>query len=458
MAQNDIDTIKQFDETLTWMLETSRNKTGRVEWLNALLVLSFRALYCKAEKRRSYWPTRVERDTNSGIWRFIANFYATIEPVGHPLAAQTLVGMAFGVGDETANAWLPYLEQFDLRGDQHGLRLFGRWLSDQFDDIEAWNRAGGNMMVTPPELSRVLLELADGAPGKTILNPACGVGGLLVAAAELFSPPGEMGASLSAFDRNGNLSAIAQLRMHLLDISVEGWVTETSKRLWHAEPAPADVIVSVPPAGALYNRAEFSLAERWRSFPALLQAELVIAMMTLDRMSASGRAALLVPKGFLFRGGDFARLRRIMIDEGTVSAVITLPAGLLAPITHIETAILVLANQERPDAPIVMADAREIGLRKRRRVTLTSHDVETIVKAVRQGSSDSAKVIIRSITNKEVEEAGFDLQPGRYLNSRTPDDRRTLDERYSVLRDMDSEYRSLAATADALIDELMSDE
>lgn len=458
MPQKDIELINQFDRTLAWMLETSKNKSGRVEWLSALLVMAFRVLHCRTERRKSCWPTRLERDANTGIWEFIANFYATTEPVGHPLAVQTLIGMAFGVGDETVNAWLPYLEQLDLREDRHRQRLFGRWLSDQFDDIEAWNRAGGNTMVTPPELSRVLLELADGAPGKSVLNPACGVGGLLVAAKELFSRPKDMGASLSAFDRNGNLSAIAQLRMHLLDISVEGWVTETDKRLWRAEPAPADVIVSVPPAGALYNRAEFGLAERWRSFPALLQAELVIAMMALDRMTASGRAALLVPKGFLFRGGDFARLRRIMIDEGSVLAVITLPAGLLAPITHIETAILVLANQGRTSAPIVMADAREIGLRKRRRVTLTPYDVETIVNAIRYGKSENDKVIIHAVSNKEIQSAEFNLEPSRYINKVTPDDGLALDERRSLLRDMDSEYRSLAAAADVLIDELMKHE
>jgi len=76
----------------------------------------------------------------------------------------------------------------------------------------------------------------------------------------------------------------------------------------------------------------------------------------LTQLRSEGRAVLVVPEGFLFRGGPERKLRRMLVEQHTVEAVISLPAGVFLPYTGIKASVLLL-RRGGPTKNIRMVDA-----------------------------------------------------------------------------------------------------
>src|SRR5204863_15227 len=98
-----------------------------------------------------------------------------------------------------------------------------------------------------------------------------------------------------------------------------------------------DVVLANPPIGTRTSR------ENWRykhfAFPTNESAGLFI-QHALSQLKPQGRAIVAVPDGFLFRSGPERELRRYLIEQGQVEAVIGLPPGAFAPYTSVKGSLL----------------------------------------------------------------------------------------------------------------------
>lgn len=200
---------------------------------------------------------------------------------------------------------------------------------------------------TPTSVSRLLALLAQPQPGHRICDPTCGSAGLLLEAA---AAVGSSNVSLYGQELNQSTYALA-----LMNMFIHGF---DSARIERGDSLRApllvendrllrfDVVVANPPFsldkwGA--DEAEHDRFNRfWRGVPPKSKGDYAfISHMVEVAKPQTGRIAVVVPHGVLFRGGAEGRIRQKLIEENLLDAVIGLP-GNLFPTTSIPVAILVL--------------------------------------------------------------------------------------------------------------------
>ncbi|MBK7170930.1 MAG: type I restriction-modification system subunit M [Gammaproteobacteria bacterium] len=228
----------------------------------------------------------------------------------------------------------------DVIGDTY-IYLIERFASD------AGKKAGE--FYTPKQVSKLLAQLATPKPGDRICDPTCGAGGLLIEAAALVEAQGSRDFALFGQEVNGSTWALARMNMflHGKDAArIEWGDTLNSPALVEADRLMRfNVVVANPPFRLDKWGASEAQADRynrfWRGLPPKSKGDYAfVTHMIETALPQEGRVAVVVPHGVLFRGGAEGRIRRALIEENLLDAVIGLP-GNLFPTTSIPVAILV---------------------------------------------------------------------------------------------------------------------
>ncbi len=228
----------------------------------------------------------------------------------------------------------------DVIGDTY-IYLIERFASD------AGKKAGE--FYTPKQVSKLLAQLAAPMPGDRICDPTCGAGGLLIEAAQLVVQQGSCNFALFGQEVNGSTWALARMNMflHGKDAArIEWGDTLNSPALVEADRLMRfNVVVANPPFSLDKWGGKELEADRynrfWRGLPPKSKGDYAfITHMIETALPQEGRVAVVVPHGVLFRGGAEGRIRRALIEENLLDAVIGLP-GNLFPTTSIPVAILV---------------------------------------------------------------------------------------------------------------------
>jgi type I restriction enzyme M protein len=244
------------------------------------------------------------------------------------------------LGDFTKLDLRPSRVSEDVIGNTY-IYLIERFASD------AGKKAGE--FYTPKQVSRLLAQLAAPQPGDRICDPTCGSGGLLIEAAALVESQGSRDFALYGQEVNGSTWALARMNMflHGKDAArIEWGDTINSPALVEADRLMRfNVVVANPPfsldkwGGSEVEADRYS--RFWRGMPPKSKGDYAfITHMIETALPQEGRVAVVVPHGVLFRGGAEGRIRRALIEENLLDAVIGLP-GNLFPTTSIPVAILV---------------------------------------------------------------------------------------------------------------------
>ena len=196
----------------------------------------------------------------------------------------------------------------------------------------------GGEFYTPQEVSELLAEITT--VGKTEVNkvydPACGSGSLLLKFAKVL---GKENVRLGFFGQEINLTTynLCRINMFLHDINYNNFDvahgdTLTDPKHWDDEPF--DAIVSNPPYSIRWEGdANPLLINDPRFSPAGIlapksKADLAFTMHMLSWLSTSGTAAIVEFPGVLYRGGAEGKIRKYLVDNNYVDAVIQLPPDL----------------------------------------------------------------------------------------------------------------------------------
>lgn len=247
----------------------------------------------------------------------------------------------------------------DIIGECY-IYLISRFASD------AGKKAGE--FYTPAAVSRLLAKLAAPKPGNTICDPACGSGSLLIRAAE---EVGSDNFALFGQEVNGATWALARMNMflHSKDAARIEWCdTLNSPTLIEGDHLMRfDVVVANPPFSLDKWGAENATSDQynrfWRGVPPKSKGDYgFLTHMIEIAKRQSGRVAVIVPHGVLFRGGAEGTIRKALIEENLLDAVVGLPANLFTT-TGIPVAILIFdrsreqggANEARKDVLFIDA-------------------------------------------------------------------------------------------------------
>jgi type I restriction enzyme M protein len=209
---------------------------------------------------------------------------------------------------------------------------------------------------TPRHIIAMMVELMQPKPEDVICDPACGTCGFLVAAGEYLR---KHHAALfqddklrrhfnerlfNGFDFDPTMLRIGSMNMALHGVEGANVSYRDSLAEEHAEDAGRySLVLANPPfAGALDYEVT---AKDLQRIVKTKKTELLFLALFLRLLKTGGRAAVIVPDGVLFGSSKAHKdLRRIMVEENKLDAVIKLPSGVFRPYAGVSTAILVFTR------------------------------------------------------------------------------------------------------------------
>ena len=226
-------------------------------------------------------------------------------------------------------------------------------------------KSGGEFF-TPQEVSEVLARIAVVGKKRVsrVYDPAVGSGSLLLQFAKVLGK-GNVG---GFYGQEINLTTynLARINMFLHDVNFENFDIahgDTLTEPAHWDDEPFEAIVSNPPYSIRWpGDSDPLLINDERFAPAGVlapkaRADLAFTMHMLSWLAEDGTAAIVQFPGVLYRGGAEKKIRKYLIDNNYVDAVIQLPPDLFFG-TTIATCIIVL-RKSKSDNSVLFIDASE---------------------------------------------------------------------------------------------------
>ena len=235
------------------------------------------------------------------------------------------------------------------------------------------NTAGQNgQFRTPRHIIRMMVKLVDPSPGERICDPAAGTCGFLVNAYQHILEAGTrpdvlkyddegwphfmVGDQLSkeehkflqtqALTGYDSDSGMVMLRIGCMNLMLHGidqpnfqWTDALSKAF--NEEKSYDVVLANPPFKGAIDAGDIN-----PTLPTKVKkTEILFLYLFLRLLESGGRAAVIVPDGVLFGSSKaHVEIRRKLIEENRLDAVISMPSGVFRPYAGVSTAVLVFTK------------------------------------------------------------------------------------------------------------------
>ncbi|MBK9698274.1 MAG: type I restriction-modification system subunit M [Propionibacteriaceae bacterium] len=282
----------------------------------------------------------------------------------------------------------------------------------------------GGEYYTPQEVSELLARIT--VVGKTEVNkvydPACGSGSLLLKFAKVL---GKENVRQGFFGQEINLTTynLCRINMFLHDINYEQFDiahgdTLTDPAHWDDEPFEA--IVSNPPYSIKWEGdANPLLINDPRFAPAGVlapksKADLAFTLHMLSWLAVNGTAAIVEFPGVLYRGGAEQKIRKYLIDNNYIDAVIQLPPDLFFG-TTIATCIIVL-KKSKHDNKVLFIDASAEFVRQGNKNKLTDAHQRVVLDAYTQRAD--ADHFVKLVDNTTIADNGYNIAVTSYVEAR----------------------------------------
>jgi len=289
---------------------------------------------------------------------------------------------------------------------------------------------------TPSEVSRIMAQVIGISPDNTkaattAYDPTCGSGSLLLKVAA------EAGKhiTLEGQEKDVTTAGLARMNMILHDFPTANIVqgnTLANPKFKDGEALRTyDYVVANPPfsdkgwsAGITPEEDSFQRFA-WGAPPAK-QGDYAYLLHIVRSMKSSGKGAVILPHGVLFRGNAEAAIRKQLVRSGYLKGIIGLPANLFYG-TGIPACILVLDKENAPARKgIFMIDASKGFIKDGNKNRLREQDIHRIVDTFNK-QSDVPRYA-RRVPFDEIADPknDFNLNLPRYIDSSEPEDRHDL--------------------------------
>lgn len=295
---------------------------------------------------------------------------------------------------------------------------------------------------TPAEVSRIMAKVISVGSAKnanqTIHDPTCGSGSLLLRAHDEAKSASGLDLALYGQEMDNATRALARMNLILHDCSTgEIWQDNTLSAPYFKDPKTGalktfDFVVANPPFSSKAWTNGFDPAnDRYGRFslgvPPQKNGDYAFLLHILACLKSTGKGAVILPHGVLFRGGAEATLRRQIVERGYIKGIIGLPANLFYG-TGIPACILVLDKEHAAVRKgIFMIDASKGFIKDGNKNRLRAQDIHKIVDAfTRQLELPrySRMVPLAEILDPKND---FNLNIPRYIDSSEPEDIQDID-------------------------------
>lgn len=307
--------------------------------------------------------------------------------------------------------------------EDHTIDLFGDAYEYLMQMYAAAAGKSGGEYYTPQEVSELLARIT--VLGKTEVNkvydPACGSGSLLLKFQKVLGP-GNVRQGYFGQEINLTTYNLARINMFLHDVPYEKFDIAHGDTLVdpaHDDDEPFEAIVSNPPYSinwegdsnpVLINDPRFSPAG---VLAPKSKADLAFTMHILSWLAVNGTAAIVEFPGVMYRGGAEAKIRKYLIDNNFVDAVIQLPPDLFFG-TTIATCVLVLKKSKKTN-DVLFIDASAEFVRSGNKNKLSEENRARILEAFAE--REDVDYFAKVVGNSEIGERDYLLSVSSHVEA-----------------------------------------
>ena len=267
----------------------------------------------------------------------------------------------------------------DVMGDSY------EFLIKKFADLSKKN---AGEFYTPRSIVKLLVMLLAPKTGETVYDPACGTGGMLIEAIRYMHGDRLTYGKIYGQEKNLATSAIARMNLFLhgaKDFKVtQGDTLLSPNYLERGALQTFDCVLANPPFSIKkWGAAQFSSDPYGRNIwgcPTDSNGDFAWLQHMVSSMDPkTGRCAVVLPQGVLFRGGKEGEIRKKLVESDKLDAIITLVGGVFYS-TGVSACILFLSNnkEESHRERICMIDASEIYTPQRAQNIMTESDIQKV--------------------------------------------------------------------------------
>jgi type I restriction enzyme M protein len=258
------------------------------------------------------------------------------------------------------NAFLPYRDPETLKSFLKEINDFhydhSERLGDAFEYLLSVLGVQGDAgsLRTPRHIIDFIVKVIAPKKNETILDPACGTAGFLISAYKHIRDQNtdkRKGNQLTPDDRKRLMNSIVghdispdMVRLSLVNMYLHGFQnpkiyeydTLTSDERWNET---YDIILANPPfmtpKGGIRPHKRFSIQAN--------RSEVLFVDYIMEHIATDGRAGVIVPEGIIFQSANaYKALRKALVENGYLYAVVSLPAGVFNPYSGVKTSILLM--------------------------------------------------------------------------------------------------------------------
>ena len=318
----------------------------------------------------------------------------------------------------------------------------------------------GGEFYTPQEVSELLARIT--VQGKTEVNkvydPACGSGSLLLKFAKVL---GKDNVRQGFYGQEINLTTynLCRINMFLHDINYEKFDIvhgDTLTDPGHEDDEPFEAIVSNPPYSIKWDGdANPILINDPRFAPAGVlapksKADLAFTLHILSWLAVNGTAAIVEFPGVLYRGGAEQKIRKYLVDNNYIDAVIQLPPDLFFG-TTIATCIIVL-KKSKHDNSTLFIDASAEFVREGNKNKLTEANQVRILDVL--ASRETIPHFSALVKNESIGENGYNIAVSSYVETEQEDTSIDITALNAEIARIVARQNELRAEIDAIVADL----
>jgi type I restriction enzyme M protein len=240
---------------------------------------------------------------------------------------------------DTIAMFLGEINKFDYKHSEN--------LGNAFEYLLSFLSVQGDLgsFRTPRNIIEFIVDAVDPQKEDTILDPACGTAGFLIEAYKHITQdnklsPNEiqgLAKNIHGIEIDPGMAKIARVNLYLHGFKTPH-ITEddtlSNDNLWGKK---YDVILANPPfmspKGGIVPHDKFGVNSK--------RAEVLFTDYIAEHLKLGGRAGVVVPEGVIFQSGTaYKQLRKMLVEDNYLWAVISLPAGVFNPYSGVKTSIL----------------------------------------------------------------------------------------------------------------------
>ena len=437
LSEKEIKYLKENDWTEEYLPELTEEDTETVESVQKNLgyFISYNNLFSTWLAKGSDFSVQDVRDALSAFSRLINNTHKKVfEGVFDTLqTGLSKLGDSSASQSKAISDLIHLIKDIPMDGkqDYDVLGFIYEYLISMFA-ANAGKKAGE--FYTPHEVSLLMSEIvADHLKDRTeikIYDPTSGSGSLLInigKRAERFIE-NENNIKYYAQELKQNTYNLTRMNLVMRGILPDNIVTRNGDTLeddWPYfdendpigtyDPLYVDAVVSNPPYSQAWNPVDKETDPRYARFGLAPKGKADYAFLLHDlfHLKSDGIMTIVLPHGVLFRGGEEGEIRKNLIEQNHIDAIIGLPANIFFG-TGIPTIIMVL-KQKRTNTDVLIVDASKGFIKVGKNNKLRASDIKKIVDVVT--NRENVDKFSRAVSRDEIRENDYNLNIPRYVDS-----------------------------------------